>query len=47
MRTFRSFEKSAVPVLLVSKQIGVLGMKSMGDKHILESKKVSPLECLQ
>jgi predicted aldo/keto reductase-like oxidoreductase len=43
---FRSFEKNVVPVL-VSKQIAVLGMKSMGDKNILASKKVTPLECLQ
>jgi hypothetical protein len=31
----------------VKKQIAVLGMKSMGDKNILTSKKVTPLECLQ
>lgn len=43
---FRSFEKMVVPVL-VQKQIALLGMKSMGDKNILESKTVSPLECLQ
>jgi predicted aldo/keto reductase-like oxidoreductase len=43
---FRSFEKEVVPVL-VQKQIGVLGMKSMGDKNILTSKTVTPLECLQ
>jgi predicted aldo/keto reductase-like oxidoreductase len=43
---FRSFEKNVVP-LLVSKQIAVLGMKSMGDSHILASKTVTPLECLQ
>ena len=43
---FRSFEKNVMPVL-VSKQIAVLGMKSMGDKNILASKKVTPLECLQ
>jgi hypothetical protein len=43
---FRSFEKNVVPVL-VSKQIAVLGMKSMGDSHILASKTVTPLECLQ
>jgi hypothetical protein len=43
---FRSFEKNVVPVL-VSKQIAVLGMKSMGDSHILTSKTVTPLECLQ
>lgn len=43
---FRSFEKSVLPVL-VKKQIGVLGMKSLGDQHILESKTVTPIECLQ
>jgi predicted aldo/keto reductase-like oxidoreductase len=43
---FRSFGREVVPVL-VRKQIAVLGMKSMGDKHILESKAVTPLECLQ
>ncbi|MGC1685223.1 MAG: aldo/keto reductase [Candidatus Acidiferrales bacterium] len=43
---FRSFGKEVVPVL-VRKQIAVLGMKPMGDKHILESKTVTPLECLQ
>jgi aryl-alcohol dehydrogenase-like predicted oxidoreductase len=43
---FRSFGKEVVPVL-VKKQIGVLGMKSMGDKNILKAKVVTPLECLQ
>jgi aryl-alcohol dehydrogenase-like predicted oxidoreductase len=43
---FRSFEKEVVPVL-VKKQIAVLGMKAMGDKNILASKVVTPLECLQ
>jgi aryl-alcohol dehydrogenase-like predicted oxidoreductase len=43
---FRSFEKEVVPVLL-EKQIALLGMKSMGDKNILTSKTVTPLECLQ
>lgn len=43
---FRSFGKDVLPVL-VEKQIAVLGMKPMGDKHILESKTVTPLECLQ
>jgi aryl-alcohol dehydrogenase-like predicted oxidoreductase len=43
---FRSFGAKVVPVL-VSKKIAVLGMKSMGDKHILASKAVTPLECLQ
>jgi predicted aldo/keto reductase-like oxidoreductase len=43
---FRSFGKKVLPVL-VRKQIAVLGMKSMGDKHVLESKTVTALECLQ
>jgi aryl-alcohol dehydrogenase-like predicted oxidoreductase len=43
---FRSFEKEVVPALL-EKQIALLGMKSMGDKNILTSKTVTPLECLQ
>ncbi len=43
---FRSFEKAVVP-RLVAKKMGVLGMKSMADKHILESKTVTALECLQ
>jgi predicted aldo/keto reductase-like oxidoreductase len=43
---FRSFEKHVLP-LLVEKQIGVLGMKSMGDKQILKSGIVSPLDCLR
>jgi aryl-alcohol dehydrogenase-like predicted oxidoreductase len=43
---FRSFEKMVVPVL-VKKQIALLGMKSMGDKNILNSKAVTPMECLQ
>lgn len=42
---FRSFEKQVLPVL-VKNQIGVLGMKSMGDKYILNSKTVTPIECL-
>ncbi len=42
---FRSFEKAVLPKL-VSKGIGVLGMKSMGDGVILKSKAVKPLECL-
>ena len=43
---FRSFERHVLP-LLVEKQIGVLGMKSMGDKQILKSGIVSPLDCLR
>jgi aryl-alcohol dehydrogenase-like predicted oxidoreductase len=42
---FRSFEHQVLP-RLVADQIGVLGMKSMGDPFILESKTVSPIECL-
>ena len=42
---FRSFAHRVLPVL-VEEQIGVLGMKSMGDHIILESKAVTPLECL-
>jgi predicted aldo/keto reductase-like oxidoreductase len=43
---FRSFEQQVLPVL-VREQIGVLGMKSMGDGIILGSGVVSPVECLQ
>jgi aryl-alcohol dehydrogenase-like predicted oxidoreductase len=43
---FRSFGKEVVPVL-VKKQMGILGMKSMGDGNILKAKVVTPLECLQ
>ena len=42
---FDSFEKIVLPIL-VKKNIGVLGMKSMGDKIILSSKAVTPVECL-
>ena len=42
---FRSFEKQVLPVL-VKHNIGVLGMKSMGDPYILRSNTVSPIECL-
>jgi predicted aldo/keto reductase-like oxidoreductase len=42
---FNSFEKKILP-LLVDGGVGVLGMKSMGDKIILESKAVTPIECL-
>ena len=42
---FRSFEKMVLPEL-VKRNIGVLGMKSMGDHAILESKTVTPIECL-
>ena len=42
---FESFEKKVLPVLLES-DIGVLGMKPMGDHVILESKTATPVECL-
>ena len=42
---FRSFGHMVVPEL-VKQEIGVLGMKSMGDGVILKSKVVSPIECL-
>jgi len=42
---YNSFEKKVLPVLL-KHEIGVLGMKSMGDKIILNSKAVTPIECL-
>ncbi len=42
---FRSFQNRVLP-LLVKDQIGVLGMKSMGGKVILESKAATPIECL-
>jgi predicted aldo/keto reductase-like oxidoreductase len=42
---FRSFEQQVLPVL-VKNQIGVLGMKSMGDPYILKSNTVKPIECL-
>jgi len=42
---FDSFEKKVLPVL-VEHKIGVLGMKPMGDKLILNSKTATPVECL-
>lgn len=42
---FDSFEKKVLPVL-VKHDIGVLGMKPMGDKIILNSKTASAVECL-
>ncbi len=42
---YRSFQKLVLPEL-VKQNIGVLGMKSMGDNVILESKTVTPVECL-
>src|SRR5579864_8863371 len=43
---FRSFQHLVLPEL-VKQDIGVLGMKSMGDQIILKSKAVTPMECLQ
>ena len=42
---FRSFEKAVVPEL-VKRNIGVLGMKSMGSAIILKSKTASAEDCL-
>ncbi len=42
---YNSFEKKVLPVL-VKKEIGVLGMKPMGDSLILGSKTAEPVECL-
>jgi predicted aldo/keto reductase-like oxidoreductase len=42
---FNSFEKKVLPVLLKS-DIGVLGMKPMGDHFILDSKTATAVECL-
>jgi aryl-alcohol dehydrogenase-like predicted oxidoreductase len=42
---YRSFEKMVLPVL-VQKDIGVLGMKSLGDGAILKSKTVTAIEAL-
>ncbi len=42
---YRSFEKLVLPEL-VRQNIGVLGMKSMGDGVILKSGIVTPIECL-
>ena len=42
---YDSFEKRVLPVLL-KHQIGVLGMKPMGDHFILESQTATPVECL-
>ncbi|MGA8274072.1 MAG: aldo/keto reductase [Candidatus Sulfotelmatobacter sp.] len=42
---FDSFEKKVLPVL-VKHNIGVLGMKPMGDSIILRSKTASAIECL-
>jgi uncharacterized protein len=43
---YKSFETLVLPVAL-QQGIGVLGMKPMGDHIILESKSVTPVECLR
>jgi aryl-alcohol dehydrogenase-like predicted oxidoreductase len=43
---YKSFENKVLPVLR-EREIGVLGMKSMGDKLILESGVVRADECLR
>src|SRR2546426_4757498 len=45
MRTSIALKKKVFPVLLKN-DIGVLGMKPMGDHFILESKTATPAECL-
>ncbi len=42
---YESFEKKVLPVA-IEQHVGVLGMKPMGDHIILDSKAVSPIECL-
>jgi predicted aldo/keto reductase-like oxidoreductase len=42
---YESFEKKVLPVA-IEQHVAVLGMKSMGDKIILDSKAVTPVECL-
>jgi predicted aldo/keto reductase-like oxidoreductase len=42
---YDSFEKKVLPVL-VKHEIGVLGMKPLGDQLILNSKTATPVECL-
>jgi predicted aldo/keto reductase-like oxidoreductase len=42
---YESFEKKVLPLLLKD-DIGVLGMKPMGDHFILESSTATPVECL-
>jgi uncharacterized protein len=42
---YDSFEKNVLPEL-VRNDIGVLGMKPMGDHFILDSQTVTPVECL-
>jgi len=42
---FRSFAHDVLPALL-HQNIGVLGMKAFGDHYIVDSKTVTPIECL-
>ena len=42
---FNSFEQKVLP-MLTKNDIGVLGMKPMGDHYILASETVTPIECL-
>jgi len=42
---YNSFEKRVLPIL-TKDGVGVLGMKSIGDKVILTSKTATPVECL-
>jgi len=42
---YDSFEKNTLPIL-VKHNIGVLGMKPLGDRIILHSKTATPVECL-
>src|SRR6185369_7448434 len=42
---FRSFGREVLP-RLVRERVGVLGMKSMGGKVLLDSGTVTPVECL-
>jgi len=42
---FRSFAQKVLPVL-VKEEMGVLGMKPLGSGAILQSKTVTPIECL-
>jgi predicted aldo/keto reductase-like oxidoreductase len=42
---FNSFEQKVLPVA-VSRNMGILGMKPMGDHIILKSNVVTPIECL-
>jgi predicted aldo/keto reductase-like oxidoreductase len=42
---FRSFQRQVLPEL-VRQEIGILGMKPMGNQFILNSRVVKPIECL-